>query len=81
MNLNKLIWKTDVIWQFLNKNTQLKKYKFLCKKISLISLDLDIICNLTNLQDKKTKVKFMLRILEKIYVRWETGSGSGSKTN
>ncbi len=44
-------------------------------------LYLVIICNLKHLQDKNTKVKFMLRILEKIHEGSETGSGSRSETN
>jgi hypothetical protein len=37
--------------------------------------------NLTHLQGKNTKVKFMSRILEHIYVGSETGSGAGFDTN
>ncbi len=32
--------------------------------------------NLTHLQGRNTKVKFMSKILEKIYIGSETGSGS-----
>jgi hypothetical protein len=43
-----------------------------------------LICNLTYLQDSKTKVKFKLRILEKILVGSETnfkvGSGFGYRS-
>jgi hypothetical protein len=42
------------------------KIPFYQNKISLKCLYLVIICNLTHLQDGKTKVEFMLRILEKI---------------
>ncbi len=51
----KQLWKTDNIWQFLDKNAQLKN-------ISIKSVYL--VCNLTHVQDGNTKVKFMLRILE-----------------
>jgi hypothetical protein len=45
----------------------------------LRSLYLVILCNLTNLQDGNTKIKFMLRILEKIHLGSETGSGPNPK--
>jgi hypothetical protein len=48
------------------------------KKVSLKSLYL-VMCNLTHLQGGNTIVKFMLRILEKLHVESETGSGSGSR--
>jgi hypothetical protein len=55
--------------------------------IELESLYFVIIYNLTHLQDGNTKVKFVLRILYKIYVGSETnrkvgpGYGSGSEKN
>ncbi len=48
--------------------------------MSTKSFFLVIICNLTHLQDGNTKIKFMLRMLEKIHVlsetNWKVGSGS-----
>ncbi len=50
--------------------------------MSLKTLYLVKIWDLTHFQDKNTKVKFKLRILEKIHVgsetNWKVGSGSGS---
>ncbi len=62
----KLLWKTDKIWQFLNKNAQLKNFSV--KKISPKNLYLVTMSNLAHLQDGNTNVKFMSRILEKIHV-------------
>jgi hypothetical protein len=58
-------------------NAQFKKYKFLVEKSpeKLIS-HRHTACNLTHLQDRRTKVKFMLKILAKIELGSETGSGS-----
>ncbi len=51
----------------------------LCQtNIPLKSLYLVIMSNLTHLWGRKTKIEFMSRILEKIYVGSETGSGSGT---
>jgi hypothetical protein len=60
--------------QFKNKNS------FSSKNFFLKSFYLAIICNLTHLQDGNINLlmlKFMLRILEKIHVGSETGSGAG----
>jgi hypothetical protein len=65
------------IWQFLNKNAQYKNVNnFLSTKNSLKAYT--FMFNLTNLHDENgnTNVKFMSRILEKIHVGSETGSGS-----
>ncbi len=61
----------------------IQKYKFLFIKNFYTKLTSHIICNLTHLQDKNTKIKFMLRISEKNHVGFETGSesGYGSETN
>jgi hypothetical protein len=48
--------------------------------IPLKSLYLVIKSNLTHLQGRNTEVKFKSRILERIYVGSETGSGSGSES-
>jgi hypothetical protein len=60
------------------QNKQFKNiHSFFSKNVTK-SLFLVTICNLTHLQDGNTKVKFMLRILEKIHVGFLTGSGYGS---
>ncbi len=66
--VEKLLWKTDTIWQFLNTNTQSENINSFYKIISLKSLYLVIICNLKHLLDGNTKAKFRyrcIRILEK----------------
>ncbi len=50
------------------QKSNLKKMPFYLKKMSLKSLYLIIICNLTHLQDENTKVKCMLRKLDKNHV-------------
>ncbi len=61
----KLLWKTDKIWQYFNKNAQFENVNsFLSKQNYLKSIYLVIIYNLTHLQDGNTKVKFMIRLLE-----------------
>ncbi len=57
--------------QFKNINSFLSK-KYSRKKLAYLVK----ISNLTHLQDGNTKVKFMSRILEKIHVGSEKGSGS-----
>jgi hypothetical protein len=49
--------------------------------MSLKILYLVKICHLTHLQDENTKVKFMIRKLEKIHIGSYTGSGYGSELN
>jgi hypothetical protein len=61
------------MFDFKNKNSFLS-----IKKNPLKSLYLVVICYLAHLQDGNTKVKFTLKILEKIHVESETGSGSGT---
>ncbi len=56
-------------------NLKIKK-RFVKKNIPLKILHLVIMSNLTHLQGSNTKVIFMSRITEKIYVESETGSGS-----
>ncbi len=63
-------------------NAQFKNIKsYLSKNIPLESLYLVTMSNLTHLQDRNKKVKFMSRILEKIHVGSETNGkvGSGSE--
>ncbi len=55
----------EKIDNFSTKMLNLNIYKFLYIKNVPKSLYLVIICNLTHLQDGNTKVKFMLRRLEK----------------
>ncbi len=68
----KLFWKTGKIWQFLNKNAQLKTINsFLSKKYSPESLNFVIMSNLTHLQGRNTKANLCQ----------EHYAGSGSETN
>jgi hypothetical protein len=56
------------------------KIPFFQKKLSLKSLYLVVIYNLTYLLDGYAKLKFMLKILEKIHEGSEPGLGSGAKS-
>jgi hypothetical protein len=58
--------------QFISINS------FCPKNILLKSLYLGIMSNLTHFKGRNTEVKFMSRILEQIYVGFETGTGSGA---
>ncbi len=74
----KLFWNTHKIWQFLNKNA---RFKNIISFFFMKSLHLVIVGNLKHLQDGNTKLKSMLKILEKNHVGSGTGSGHVSETN
>jgi hypothetical protein len=69
----KLLLKTDKILEFFNKNAQYKNFNFFSsKKVYILSFSTWD----THKTAGNTKVKSMLRILEKIHVGSETASGS-----
>ncbi len=62
-----VLWETDIIWQFLNKNAQFEKIYFYQKKIP--NLYLVIICNRETLARLEYKGKLYVKNIRKCRIR------------
>jgi len=72
--------KTDIIWQFLNKNALLKNINSFYKKFSK-KLVIMCIMQPDTLTRRGYKEKIYVKHIRKVYVRHETGSGSETNRN